>query len=79
MSDMEGRGNCDQTQKEDKTVPDSPQSGVGSTPLGGWFISTELKLDISLIEWAFVSFFHILVFMLMFMVCWGEGGEETRA
>jgi hypothetical protein len=70
MSDMEGRGYNLQPKKEDGAVPDNPQSGVARTPFVGQFTSTELKLDISLIEWAFVSFFHILVFMLMFMVCW---------
>jgi hypothetical protein len=70
MSDVEGRADGDKTQEGDGAVPEYPQSGVASTPLVGQFTSAELKLDISLIEWTFVSFFPVLVFMMIFVVGW---------
>ena len=70
MTNVKGRSDGHEPQEKDRTVPDHLQGGVNSIGLLGWFTSTELKLDIGLVEWAFVSFGPTFVFVFVFMICW---------
>lgn len=78
MTNVKGRSDGHEPQEKDRTVPDHLQGGVTSIGLLTWFTSTELKLDISLVEWAFVSFVPTLVFMVMFVVRWCGLGLRHR-